>query len=234
MRVGLLIGTVLPENECEFPEPLDTVLGKTSSGIGQEFIGNNEFLIIARHGMPEHIPPHLVDHRSNIIALKQEKVDIAISVCSCGALHGDIEVPSLSIPGDYMDLYSGATFMDHGLNHVTPSLDERVISLLERSCNEIGSKVRKGDIYFQTRGPRLETRAEVRFLSAHADVVGMSLGPEATLCKEAGIPHGSLLTIDNYANGITDEKLHYRDISNSAKTNWRSIRSVLENIPDQL
>jgi len=226
-----LIGSVLPQDGFIFPEPVDTGYGRSSTGISVSTIGNNEVHIIARHGSPEHIPPHLVNHRANISALEKSGVDVIISVCSTGALKKNIPVPIISIPGDYIDINSGATFFEKEIAHITPEIDEGVQVKLAEICKDLDLEHRTGDIYIQSRGPRLETKAEVRFLANFADVVGMSLGPEATLCLEMGIPYGALLTVDNYANGLGAGSLDFKEIFTSAKAGWNTIRSIISELP---
>jgi purine nucleoside phosphorylase len=65
----------------------------------------------------------------------------------------------------------------------------------------------RSGVYAETRGPRFETRAEVRLLAQHAMVVGMTAASEATLCQERGIGYGVICTVDNWANGVGDEPL---------------------------
>jgi 5'-methylthioadenosine phosphorylase len=73
-----------------------------------------------------------------------------------------------------------------------------------------------GGTYVQTRGPRIETVAEVRALSLTGDIVGMTLASEATLAVELGLEVAALCTIDNYANGLSEELLTYEHIVESS------------------
>jgi len=77
-------------------------------------------------------------------------------------------------------------------------------------------EARFGGVYVQTRGPRIETVAEVQALARSADVVGMTIASEATLAIELGMEVAALCTIDNYANGLWDEALTYDHIIASA------------------
>ena len=88
-----------------------------------------------------------------------------------------------------------------------------------------------GGVYIQTNGPRLETRAEVRMLSSFGDVVGMNLGSECTISCEMGVPFAGINTVDNYANGIVDQTLDYRDIITSAEERWKDLKRVLLEVP---
>ncbi len=234
MRIGILAGSVMPHSFHKRAEPEENHYGQTSSGTLEFSQGGNHFYAIARHGTPPHIPPHRVDHRANVTALRELGVQAVISICSTGALDPGIKVPSIAVPADYIDLVSGTTFMDHEIAHITPKLDVRLRESLLCSCKRAGVDAIDGGIYVQARGPRLETRAEVRLLSGWGDYVGMNMAPEATLSMELGIPYGAILTVDNYANGVINEELDFRDILRDARGNWDDILRILENIPEGL
>ncbi len=231
MRVGLLAGSVIPHSFHKRTEPEENQYGQTSSGILEFSLGRNQFFLIARHGTPPYIPPHKVDHRANVTALKELDVQAVISICSTGALDPGIRVPSIAVPEDYIDLVSGATFMDDEITHITPELDVRLRDSILSSCERAGVDAVDGGIYVQARGPRLETRAEVRLLSRWGDYVGMNMAPEATLSMELGFPFGAILTVDNYANGVIDQELDFRDILRDARSNWDDILRILDNLP---
>jgi 5'-methylthioadenosine phosphorylase len=96
--------------------------------------------------------------------------------------------------------------------------------------NSVGSLkleiIDKG-IYVQTKGPRLETRAEVSMLCNFADVVGMTMASEATLARESGLTYASMCSVDNYANGIVDEPLDNDKILANATVNGDKIRDFI-------
>jgi 5'-methylthioadenosine phosphorylase len=78
--------------------------------------------------------------------------------------------------------------------------------------------VEKG-VYFQTRGPRLETRAEIAMIKNFADCVGMTAGSEATVARELGLRYAVICTMDNYAHGIRNEVVDYVEIVKKARQN---------------
>ncbi len=234
MRIGILIGSILPPQEHNTEDPVHTSFGNTSSGIMASKLGDHHFSIISRHGIPPHIPPHRIEHRANIQALIDNGVEMIISICSTGALHKGITVPGFAVPNDYIDLFSGATFIDDRIEHATPELDKDIQNAIIQSCVSMGLEPYTGGTYIQMRGPRLETKAEVKLLSSWGDLVGMNLGPEATLCSESGIRCGSLLTVDNYAHGVVDEELDFREILNDARSKWNKVSQVLQDLPKEI
>ena len=79
-------------------------------------------------------------------------------------------------------------------------------------------------MYAETRGPRFETRAEIRLLAEYADVVGMTAASEATLFQERGIAYAMLGVVDNLANGIGAEPLTVEAYERSSPTNQARAR----------
>jgi 5'-methylthioadenosine phosphorylase len=89
-------------------------------------------------------------------------------------------------------------------------------------------KIADYKIYAQTRGPRFETRAEVRILQAMGcDVVGMTFGNEADLLLESGVSVTSLCMVDNFAHGIGEEKLTMGGFNVSVGENQAKIDGLL-------
>jgi 5'-methylthioadenosine phosphorylase len=213
---------------------MDTPYGTPSSPIFHLGSGFNQFLLIARHSIPARIPPHKVNHRANLWALEKKDLDCLISICSTGALRSSLPVPSLAVPADYIDMVQDQTYIDEEIIHVTPHLDEGLRKSLYLSAKGVDLPVIDGGVYVQTRGPRLETKAEIKVISGWGDYIGMNLGSEATLANELGIPVAGLITIDNYANGVSDQELDFRTILGEARSKWDLVRSVLEALPPEL
>ncbi len=230
--LGIIGGTGFKESK-EF-KITDTIISETpwgtpSSPLYRGIIGGREAILLLRHGSNRNIPPHRINHRANIYSLNRE-VDHIIGISSAGALHGNISVPSISIPEDYVNLWCTETYYDDEIKHITPQLSQNVRKKLMEIAAEIDIDIelRTEDTYVQTTGPRLETRAEVRFLSGIADIVGMTMASEATLSKEINLDYASIVSVDNYGHGIGPEKVRYEDIVESAKNSWTGVISILK------
>jgi 5'-methylthioadenosine phosphorylase len=171
-----------------------------------------EVVFIPRHGKKSNIPPHKVNHHANMMAFKELGVEKVISVTSVGSLKQDIKPKSLIVPHDYIGMWNIPTFYDDKIVHVTPSLDKE----LRKSIVEVAKSMRidiiPTGIYFQTTGPRLETKAEIKMMKDYADVVGMNMASEATLAAELGLRYANISTVDNYAHGVTEAELSYKKI----------------------
>jgi len=223
-RVGIIGGTNLFDTGlmtgCS-EEELKTKYGAVCLFISPEFV------FILRHGRYRNIPPHRINHRANIMAFKVLGIDRIIGVTSVGSLKKEIKPGSLLVPHDYISLCNIPTFFDDEIVHITPGLDSDLrIELIEAAKAE-GIPVIDGGIYFQSVGPRLETKAEINFIRDYADVVGMSMGAEATLAKELGLKYANLSSVDNYAHGIAEEELSYQRIVEAASKMRDNVERVL-------
>jgi len=234
MRLGAIAGSVLPLTGPSFGRAVPNEFGTPSSGVAEVPSAEGTLLLISRHGVPPSIPPHAVNYKANVRELVLSGAEAIVSVCSCGALKRELPVPCWAVPDDYIDLCGGHTFVGPEIRHITPTLDQELSGKLLDSCKGTIIEVVRGGTYVQTKGPRLETKAEVRLLSNWGDYVGMNMAPEATLVMEAGLPYSSLLTVDNYAHGIGEGKLDFLDIIESARRSWEDIMNVLKvlaNVP---
>ncbi len=178
--------------------------------------GNSEVLcgdiaILLRH---QHTtPPHQINYRSHLAALAILGVTRIVAIGSAGSLKQDIPPGSLVIPTDYVSTTDIPSIHEHAIKHVHPSMSMELAQKLQRIVPE----ARYGGIYVQTRGPRIETVAEVQMLSHVADIVGMTIASEATLAIELGMDFAAICPVDNYANGLGDETLTYQHIVDYAR-----------------
>jgi 5'-methylthioadenosine phosphorylase len=188
----------------------------------------HEIIFIPRHGKERNIPPHRINYKANIMAFKELGVEKIIGVTSVGSLKREIKPRFLVVPHDYISLCSIPSIYDDELVHVTPGLDEGLRTAIIKVAKDIGVALVENGVYFQTMGPRLETRAEINLIKNYADVVGMSMASEATLAKELGLRYANVSTVDNYAHGIiAEEELDYNMIVDAASKSMAELEKVL-------
>ena len=134
-------------------------------------------VFILRHGDdPAHyILPHRVNHAANLQALKDLGVTEVIGINSTGSLKTNLRPGMIVIPDDFISFTPTPTIYENKPIHVTPSFNESVRRKLIAAARKIDLNAVESGIYWQTPGPRLETRAEIRMMSAFADIVGMTL-----------------------------------------------------------
>jgi 5'-methylthioadenosine phosphorylase len=230
--IGLVAGTVLLERQAlQSPEVrlIETPYGPAEVDVGQ--MGGIAVALIQRHGRHRDRPPHRINHAANLAALAQLGVRRIFALGSTGCLRADIELPALLVPDDYINFFD-VTIFDDRLVHVTPGFDDDLRSILIDEARAVAAArghlpvVDRG-VYFQLRGPRLDTRAEVAFSRTIADCVGMTIASEATIAKELGLGYAALCTLDNYANGIRDRTVAQSEIQDSASRNADACLAIL-------
>ncbi|MEO0191241.1 MAG: MTAP family purine nucleoside phosphorylase [candidate division WOR-3 bacterium] len=231
--------------------PERTPFGNTSGPIIQKEIAGQEVLFLGRHGEEHAWLAHRVPHRANIWGLYSKGAKAILSVGSVGGID-----PSLS-PGDYLvlddliDLNPPPTFYDGPGGPEVPESDDPISALINKGVGvhisftepfcpalrkillsvikEMGLPVRDGGTYIQTRGPRLESPAEIRafgILGAH--VVGMTMASEAVLAKELGICFVGLAVVANMASGIRGARPSGSEVETAMKERAKEIGLLVE------
>jgi 5'-methylthioadenosine phosphorylase len=219
-------GFLGPGKEVEVESPF----GKPSGPLLVTQVGGTDILFLPRHGAGRLLPPHRINHRANLWALKESGALEVVATSSVGSLKRSIRAGTLLVPDDYLAPWHVATYHDEEARHVTPRLDERLRARLVRGAREGGLRARDGGTYVQTMGPRLETRAEVRMLAQFGDVVGMTMASEATLAAELGLRYAALCSVDNYAHGVAEKPVTFAQIRASQRRNEAKVARVLARV----
>ncbi|MCJ2530904.1 MAG: MTAP family purine nucleoside phosphorylase [Candidatus Thermoplasmatota archaeon] len=226
-RLGIIGGSGLSRSNVfrtSEESEVDTPHGPPSSAVET----GERVAFLARHGADHQIPPHRINHRANLWALKEAGASAVVGSCSVGSLQAEIAPGNLVVPDDYVSFWEIPTYFDDQVQHITPTLDPGLRQQLVRAAKTRSVPVRDGGVYVQTRGPRLETKAEVRVLRKFGDIVGMTMATEATLAQELDLRYASLCSVDNYSHGITKEPLTFEDICRTQEANARVVQGVLQ------
>ena len=183
--------------------------------------------LLPRHGSNHRIPPHRINHRANLWALKELGATRVIATSSTGSLKQSIRPGTFVVPHDFVAFWNIPTIYDDDIRHVTPSLDEDLRMALVAAAKEANVAVRPRGIYVQTSGPRLETRAEIAHFRKIGDILGMTMASEATLASELGLRYASLCSVDNFCNGIVDRPLTFEAIRKMQERNATALRDIV-------
>ena len=180
-------------------------------------LGARRWVFLSRHGAHHAIPPHLVNYRANLWALRQAGVKRIVALAAVGGISAALRPGSVLIPHQIIDYTWGRahTFFDHptsegvagGLQHVEFSdpYSEAVRGEIIAAAKKAGVSVTVQGVYAATQGPRLETAVEINRLERDgADVVGMTAMPEAALARELGIEYAAIAMVVNPAAGRGD------------------------------
>jgi len=198
-----------------------TPYGEISDQIVIGKFAKHELYFLPRHGVEHKIPPHKVNYRANIWALKEAGVSGIIAVNAVGGIASELSSGSIVIPDQMIDYTYGRehTFSDgtaDTVEHVDFSdpFDRALRNHLIEAVNKLNSSTYHiGGVYGCTQGPRFETAAEIRRLENDGcTVVGMTAMPEASLAREISLPYVGINIVANMAAGISDELITTDDI----------------------
>ncbi|MBA4396480.1 MAG: 6-oxopurine nucleoside phosphorylase [Syntrophus sp. (in: bacteria)] len=226
-KLGVISGTLALQGKGIFGELTEEIV---ENDFGTALVLRSPHLaLLPRHGTDprRHILPHRINHAANMTALKMLGVDEIIGINSTGSLKKELKPGAIVIPDDYILLYGGPTIVGSKPVHITPVLHAGVRQKAIEAARLSGIDIVDGGIYWQTQGPRFETRAEIALMSRFADIVGMTMAGEAVIAQELKIPYASICSVDNFAHGIGTEKLTLKDIIEHARSNTETIIRII-------
>lgn len=227
-RLGIISGTVslLAESLADNPTErrIDTAFGQA-----QVFL-TERTAFIPRHGTDpdHHILPHGINHAANFSALQALDVTEVIAVNSTGSLKKSLPPGMLVVPDDFIMLYPGPTVFSDKAIHMVPELSEKIRQRWLQAAQDCHIDVVDGGVYWQTPGPRFETKAEIRLMSQTADLVGMTMASEAIIARELDMSYASLCSVDNFAHGLVDQPLSLDDILRHARRNAEAAVKIIK------
>ncbi len=219
MKIGIIGGSGLDDPkilENYETKETHTPYGKPSSSLTLGKINDIEVVILARHGKQHTIPPTHVNNRANIYALKQEKCTHIISTTAVGSLKKEIERGDFIILDQFIDFtrHRQITFYDEFSPEKGPAhtpmafpFSKFLRKRLIKSCQELNYKYHEKGTVITIEGPRFSTFAESKmFQQWGADVINMSIAPEATLANEIGIKYAAIAMSTDYDCWKQDEE----------------------------
>jgi 5'-methylthioadenosine phosphorylase len=232
--------TQLANLAVERREVVRTPYGEPSGPLTFGRICGQPAVFIARHGYGHTIPPHEVNYRANVWALKQAGATCIVSIASVGGIRADLGPGAIVIPHQIIDYTWGrkATFFEGGgmsVMHVdfTHPYDPELRQVLLCAAREAGQIVSDGGVYAAMQGPRLETAAEIDRLERDgADIVGMTGMPEAALARELELPYAAINVVANHAAGRGESKLgiQFAALEDILQESLERVRRIIEMI----
>jgi 5'-methylthioinosine phosphorylase len=210
----------MPGAELVEQHAIATPYGDTSAPLQVVAVGARRVVFLARHGRPHRIPPHRVNYRANLWALREHGVSRVLAVNAVGGIERALPAGSIVVPDQIIDYTADRehTFYDGaapGLEHVDFSLPytPALRALLLRAGADTGAAVIDGGVYGATQGPRLETAAEIeRMARDGCTLVGMTGMPEAALARELNLDYAALCLVVNPAAGRAPGPITMADI----------------------
>ena len=220
MKIAFISGTSIVNSDLFASWAVQTI--QTPYG-EVTYKAKGDHVLINRHGYGVPVPPHSINYRANIRALADLGFQDVISLNSVGSLRAELPPGTFVSCSDYVCLQDGpATFFDHERKGGAPGIANNLIPLIvSKLAPEF--PIMAGQTYVQMRGPRFETKAEIRVIRQWGDVVGMTAAHEADLCTELGLRYNSLALIDNYANGLFDTEIDFQRFRELVRANQQKV-----------
>lgn len=234
--IAIVGGTGLTELEgLQITESraVETRYGAPSAPLEFGRFGQQDVVFLARHGKGHRLPPHQVNYRANIAALRDAGVSDIIAVNAVGGINPHMVAESLVVPHQIVDYTWGRefTFAEEGnVLHVDFSFPytESIRQGLLTAAKKAGISVHNGGVYGATQGPRLETAAEIDRLDKDGcDIVGMTGMPEASLAREANLNYACLALVVNMGAGRSSGIITMEEIDLALKNGMGRVRTLL-------
>jgi len=206
-EIGIIGGTgVYDQENFENVKEIKvfTPFGETSDLVSVGIYKNIRVAFIPRHGRNHTIPPHRVNYRANVWALKQLGVKRVIASSAVGSLREDYEPGNFVIPDQLIDRTKKRldTFYEGGqtchISFADPFCQQLRLFFIE-FAQRLGLNVKKSGTYVCIEGPRFSTKAESRlFRMWKADIIGMTIYPECVLAREAELCYVPISMVTDY------------------------------------
>ena len=213
-----------------------TPFGKTSDNILETDFYNLKIYFLPRHGKNHNIPPHQINYKANIYALKKLGVTDIISISAVGSLKHKHK------PGDFVlvDQFVDRTFNrpttffdDDCVAHVSLAhpISKQILNLIYKSKID-NINVKKSGTYIAIEGPQFSTYAEsILYKSWNCDVIGMTNLPEARLAREAELGYATIAMVTDYDCWHKDhEAVTVDQIIQTMNKNTKNVKKFLKSI----
>ncbi len=238
MDVGIIGGTGLTELtglEILRREMVTTPHGAPSGPLTFGRLHGREVVFLARHGYDHTIPPHRVNYRANLFALRAAGVSRVLAVAAVGGIHAALSPGRLAFPHQIIDYTWGRAhtlFDEPGapVTHVdftepyAEDLRQRLIAAA--AAGRIDAELR--GVYGAAQGPRLESAAEIdRMERDGCTMVGMTGMPEAGLARELDLAYACCAVVANRAAGRGGVDIH-AEIEQHLRTGMARVKHLLE------
>jgi 5'-methylthioinosine phosphorylase len=219
-------------------EVVNTPYGEPSSPLIHGCFDGLDIVFLPRHGAGHTIPPHKINYRANIWALKHISVDYIVGMATVGGIRDDMAPEKIAIPDQIIDYTwgRGNTFFENDLSEVT-HIDftqpycQKLREALIAAADDAGIDIIKNGTYGATQGPRLETAMEInRMQNDGCDLVGMTGMPEAALAKELNLCYAHCSVVANWAAGKTDNPITMEDIEKNMQQGMSKVYALLQKL----
>lgn len=181
---------------------VETPFGAPSAAITVGKVAGRAVAFLPRHGRQHEFPPHRVNHRANLWALRSLGVRQVLAPCAVGSLRPELGAGTVVIPDQLVDRTSSGrvqTFFDSGAVHV--EFADPYCPDLRAAASQPGTV--DGGTMVVVEGPRFSTRAESQWFAAQGwDLVNMTGHPEAVLARELQMCYAAIALVTDLDAGV--------------------------------
>ncbi|MCS6919381.1 MAG: MTAP family purine nucleoside phosphorylase [Fimbriimonadales bacterium] len=174
-------------------------------------------LLLPRHSKGHKTPPHRIPHARHVRLLKEQGVQAVLATAAVGSLRTDWTPGTLVVLSDFLDFMREVNTLYHEeVVHTdfTEPFSPLLRQALLQAARQLSIPVQSEGIYVCASGPRYETPAEIRmFRMLGGDVIGMTVVPEAILCREAGIHYAAIAIVTNLGAGLSGQPLTHEEVT---------------------
>lgn len=238
VRIGIIGGSGIYESgmlDEEQKIKVYTPYGNPSSFLTLGKFKGISIAFLPRHGEKHLLPPHSINYRANIWALKEVGVERILAPSAVGSLKDELKPGDLVLPDQFIDRTWGRpnTFYDGGqVAHVSmadPFCDELTDIVYDKALS-LGLPIHKGGTYVCIQGPRFSTRAESKLYKFWgADIIGMTLVPEVNLAREARMCYLTIAMITDY-DVYLEKPVTAHDVAKTMAENVEKVRKLLREV----
>ncbi|MBA2529785.1 MAG: S-methyl-5'-thioadenosine phosphorylase [Euzebyales bacterium] len=212
MQVGIFGGSGFYELLDDAREvTIGTPYGEPSAPVVVGEVGGRSVGFMPRHGVRHQLPPHAINYRANLWAMKQLGATDVILPCAAGSLQRHVEPGHFVICDQVVDRTSGRrdTFYDGPeTTHVTfaEPYDAEMREVAVASARSLDITVHERGTLVVIQGPRFSTKAESKWFSAMGwEVINMTQYPEVVLARELEMAALNISLITDYDVGLEDD-----------------------------
>ncbi len=220
-----------------------TPYGEPSDYIIVGKVEGRSVAFLPRHGRGHRIPPHKINYRANIWAMKELGVKFLISVSAVGSLRLDYKPGDFVVPDQFIDMTKKRdyTFFDGPVvAHVSMAepFCESLRKVIISASKDLNITTHDRGTYICIEGPRFSTRAESRVWKEvfKADIIGMTLVPEVNLACEAQLCYATIAMVTDYdvfaEIPVTAEEVTRVMAENTEKVK-RLLYEVIKRLPEK-
>lgn len=187
---------------------IHTPYGDPSAPVVVGEVESRRVAFIPRHGRDHELPPHAINYRANLWAMKDLGVQWVLGPCAAGSLQAQVAIGDFVVCDQFVDRTTGRAdtfFEGPGAVHIAAADPYSPVlrSLLVESCAALGVTAHDTGTLVVIQGPRFSTRAESRWFSSMGwEVIGMTGYPEAILARELELAYATVALVTDYDAGI--------------------------------